>query len=336
MTGNQAHILDLLRRDQLASPRAFVVQTLGGGVSSDVFLIQDGGKRFVVKQALPQLKVKELWQADTSRNLVEFDFLRYLGGILPDAAPSVISAGDGYFAMEYLGGGYQNWKELLLRGQCHRQHAVQASKILATFHRASFGDSKLAARFETTANFHQLRTDPYFLTTGKRHPELQERFEQEAARLESTRECLVHGDYSPKNMMMGNDRLVLLDCEVAWYGDPSFDLGFLINHLLLKSLYHSPEDVGLPDLIWAAIDTYFAERKMDSSPQRDLDSRTASLLLMLMLARVDGKSPVEYLTSDDKQEFVRRFVTTGLSFPVSGLKQVVSQWFKALPVKTGH
>ncbi|HLV86222.1 MAG TPA: aminoglycoside phosphotransferase family protein [Candidatus Sulfotelmatobacter sp.] len=328
----ESHILDLLRRDQLASPDALVVQALGGGVSSDVFLIQDGERQFVVKQALPQLKVKDLWQADTSRNRVEFEFLNYLGEILPDAVPSVISAGEDYFAMEYLGADYRNWKDLLLRGECQRDHAVQAAKILATLHRSSFGRRDLAARFDTTGNFHQLRTDPYLLTTGARHPELREQFEQEAARLESTRECLVHGDCSPKNMMIGDGRFVLLDCEVAWYGDPSFDLGFLINHLLLKSLYHAPADVGLRRLIDGVLETYFSERKMDAPKQHELDARTAKLLLMLMLARIDGKSAVEYLASDGQREFVREFVRASFAANISGLQQVVDRWFTALPI----
>lgn len=336
MAESESHILHLLRRDRLVSPRATVVQPLGGGVSSDVFLIQDEDKRFVVKQALPQLKVKDLWQADVSRNRVEFEFLRYLGSILPDAVPSVISAGDGYFAMEYLSSDYQNWKQMLLRGECRREHAIQAAKILGTLHRTSFGDAELARCFDTTANFHQLRTDPYLLTTGKRHPPLQKQFEAEAVRLESTRECLVHGDYSPKNMLIGKRRLVLLDCEVAWYGDPSFDLGFLLNHLLLKSLYHAPQETDLEAMIRHAIETYFAERNMEASARQELDSRTGRLLLMLLLARIDGKSPVEYLTSDVKKEFVRRFVTSELARPNTDLQQVAAQWFAALPKQRGN
>ena len=62
----------------------------------------------------------------------------------------------------------------------------------------------------------------------------------EAERLVTCRSVLVHGDFSPKNLLVSGDRLVIIDCEVAWYGDPAFDLAFLLNHLCLKALYHAP------------------------------------------------------------------------------------------------
>jgi len=332
MAGNESPILDQLRRDQIVSGRNVLVKPLGGGVSSDVFLIDDEGKRFVVKRALPQLKVRDHWQADTSRNRVEYEFLRYLSRVVPDAAPAVFAVGADYFTMEYFGPEYRNWKELLLSGDCQPQHAVRAARILGTLHRVSFGNSELASQFDTTPNFHQLRTDPYLLTTGRRHSGLQERFEQEAVRLDKTRECLVHGDYSPKNILIGSGRTVLLDCEVACYGDPAFDLAFLIKHLLLKSLYHAPLDRDLQKIIGTLVEAYYDERQMENNG--DLDSRTARLLLMLLLARIDGKSPVEYLT-EPKQDFVRNFVSARLSAPTS-TRAVVGDWFADLRMRIGE
>lgn len=331
MAGSELHILHLLRRDGLVSGAARC-SPLSGGVSSDVFLIEDEGKRVVVKQALPCLKVRDYWPADTSRNRVEYEFLKYLKRLIPGAAPQVVAAGADYFAMEYLGPEYANWKELLLRGECRQEHALRAATILGTLHRESFGDSELASRFDTTINFHQLRTDPYLLTTGRRHSELSELFEQEAVRLEAARECLVHGDYSPKNMLIGNDRLVLLDCEVAWYGDPAFDVAFLTNHLLLKSLFHAPSDIGLQRMTATFLEKYFQERTLRAPAARELDARTAHLLLMLMLARVDGKSPVEYLTGGAK-DFVRTFVRSALASSQFSMDQVISRWFSNLSLQ---
>lgn len=328
MAASESHILPLLHRDGLVSGAARC-SPLSGGVSSDVFLIEDQGKRFVVKQALPCLKVRDHWPADTSRNHVEYEFLKYLKQLIPGAAPQLIAAGADYFAMEYLGPEYANWKELLLRGECRQEHALGAATILGTLHRQSFGDPQLASRFDTTTNFHQLRTDPYLLTTGQRHPELREVFEQEALRLEATRECLVHGDYSPKNILIGNSRLVLLDCEVAWYGDPAFDLAFLTNHLLLKSLFHAPAEIGLRRMTETFLENYFQERALPAAEAQDLDSRTARLLLMLMLARVDGKSPAEYLTGGG-QNFVRQFVGSTLAWSQFSMDQVISRWFSVL------
>lgn len=333
MAGSE-HILDLLRRDDLISDAAHC-SPLSGGVSSDVFLIEDREKRFVVKQALPCLKVQDHWPADTSRNRVEYEFLKYLKQLIPGAAPQVVAAGADYFAMEYLGPEYANWKELLLRGECRQEHALRAATILGTLHRESFGNPGLVSLFDSTTNFHQLRTDPYLLTTGRRHPELRELFEREAQRLEATRECLVHGDYSPKNILIGNGRLVLLDCEVAWYGDPAFDLAFLTNHLLLKSLFHAPVDHGLQQMTTTFLEKYFEERSLPADDARELDARTARLLLMLMLARVDGKSPVEYLTGGAK-DFVRTFVGSALTWSHFSMDQVISRCFSNLCLQAKH
>jgi aminoglycoside phosphotransferase (APT) family kinase protein len=330
MDGNQSEILDLLRRDHLLSEGEVRITALAGGVSSDVFLIEQGSRRFVLKRALPRLRVEDEWRANISRNGIEYEFLRYVQSIIPDAVPSVFAKGDGYFTMEYLGAEYKNWKQVLLSGECPGEHALQAAHILGTLHRISFGNPELAKSFETTANFHQLRTDPYLLTTGRRHPDLQSIFVNEAARLEQTRECLVHGDFSPKNLLIGNGRMVLLDCEVAWYGDPAFDLGFLINHLLLKSLYLAPWDCGLKASIESLLDVYFQRRELSESARGELEARTARLLLMLMLARIDGKSPVEYLTDDLRRNFVRGFVTDRLRFFALDLGQLIAEWFRDL------
>ena len=120
------------------------------------------------------------------RNRNEYEYLKYVGGILPDCVPKVFAAGDGGFTMEYLGAGFANWKQLLLEGRCRPKDARQAGKTLGAIHRVSFGDAALARLFDTTKNFHQLRTDPYLVTTGQRHPELREYFERENRRLENT------------------------------------------------------------------------------------------------------------------------------------------------------
>src|SRR5215469_11244178 len=330
MTKADSPIMDLLRRDRLISGDAVSITPLGGGVSSDVFLVVDGSKRFVLKRALPQLKVKDVWRADISRNRHEYEYLKYVSALLPGSVAVPFVLGPDYFTMEYLPPDFSNWKELLLLGNCCVEHASESARVLAIIHRESAGDEEAMRKFDTTANFHQLRTDPYLLTTGQRHPALRVHFEEEAQRLESTRECLVHGDYSPKNMLVGKERLVLVDCEVAWYGDPAFDVAFLLNHLLLKSLYHMPRDPGLRELIDTAIAQYYSERGLNRDLRQEFDRRTARLLLMLLLARIDGKSPVEYLGDEAKRAFVRDFVSAGLRENVTTLLGVVEEWFAGL------
>jgi aminoglycoside phosphotransferase (APT) family kinase protein len=299
---------------------------LSGGVSSEIYLVEDGSNKFVVKRALPRLKVNDAWFADVSRNRAERDYLAYVHGILPGAVPELCfsSPDDGYFGMEYLGEDFSNWKHLLLGGDFRIRHAELAGHLLGEIHRRTGGKDELRRQFDTTANFHQLRVEPYLLTTGARHPLLQGLFDAEARRIEATRAALVHGDFSPKNILISGDRMVLLDCEVAWYGDPAFDVAYLLNHLLLKSLYHAPQGEELSRLAKAFWQTY--RQQISTADFLLPEKRIVPLLLMLLLARVDGKSPVEYL-SLQKKEFIRAFVYKHLPAPPDCLAALFVRWF---------
>ncbi|MBK9138762.1 MAG: phosphotransferase [Verrucomicrobia bacterium] len=326
MSAAAAFLDQLLRDGHVRHPGARLIP-LAGGVSSDIYLVEDGEQRFVVKRALPRLRVADEWRADVGRNATERAFLDCVGRWRPDAVPRVLFANPeaGYFGMEYLGEGYQNWKQRLLGGVFVTAHATKAGSVIGEIHRRTAGDLEIRERFDTTPSFHQLRTAPYLLRTAERQPALRDWILAEAARLEATRECLVHGDFSPKNILIAAGRLVLLDCEVAWYGDPAFDVAFLLNHLLLKRLFHAPAGGELAGLIAAFWEAYQTAR-----PGTDisLEQRVTGLLPLLLLARVDGKSPVEYL-KPERQEFVRQFVF-GLSARRPGsLRGIISEWFDA-------
>jgi aminoglycoside phosphotransferase (APT) family kinase protein len=301
---------------------------LTDGVSSEIYRVDDGGDSFVVKRALAKLKVKEHWTADVCRNHYEQLFIEYVARFLPQAVPSLRPAPKdrGYFAMELLGPEFTNWKQRLLRGEARVEDALQAATILGRIHAHSAADSETERQFDTTANFIQLRIDPYLLTTGLRHPDLRPLFEEEAKRLASTRQCLVHGDFSPKNLMLSPSRMVLLDCEVAWYGDPAFDLAFLLTHLHLKALYHAPREIGLRKMCQAFWQRYVEETGGVIDSQA-LEPRVARLLLMLMLARIDGKSPVEYLRSQQQADWVRQFARSGILAAISSLSEISDRWF---------
>jgi aminoglycoside phosphotransferase (APT) family kinase protein len=319
-------ILNLLRRDGLVRADAPRLTPLAGGVSCEIYLVEDDANRFVVKRALPRLNVKAEWFADVKRNRHEWEFIRYVARFLPAAVPALqyCSAPDNYFVMEHLNGVFSNWKQLLLAGHASEDQAANAGNLLAQIHRQSTGDAEAARLFDTTPNFFQLRLDPYLLAAGEKNPPLRPLLEAEAARLAATRECLVHGDFSPKNILLSPGRLVLLDCEVAWYGDPAFDLAFFLTHLFLKALFHAPREIGLRPMIEKFRSAYQVAR-----PAPELEPRAGRLLLMLMLARVDGKSPVEYLAAA-RQQFVREFVRSELPAEISSLEAVTNAWFTRL------
>ena len=321
-------------RGLITSPVNVKLTALAGGVSCDIFLVEEGNTKFVLKRALAKLRVKDDWFADVNRNQHEQDYLDYAHRILPANFPKILHRDPkhGFFTMEYLGPEYANWKTMLLAGRHETKHALMAAVCLATIHTRSWNDPKAKATFDTGKNFFDLRISPYLLTTGQRNPSLAPLFEAEAKRLAATNLCLVHGDYSPKNMLISETRgMMILDCEVAWFGDPAFDIAFLLNHLVLKMLLFRSDCEQLLHMALQAWSFYIREFTPQQSDR--LEARTARLLLMLMLARIDGKSPVEYLREENQQRFVRQFVmqqlTSGRSLE---LANVVNEWFAEIRV----
>jgi aminoglycoside phosphotransferase (APT) family kinase protein len=289
-------VLRLLRDAGLVSRNETPPFTpLSGGVSSEIWKV--GG--VCVKRALPRLRVAQRWEAPIERNRYERLWLEAARAAAPGAAPRILAADDaaGLFAMEYVHS--PAWKELLREGTAEPRFAAEVGRTLAAIHTATAGRADVAARFATDAIFHAIRLEPYLVSTGKAHRELEERFRFLTERTAKTKACLVHGDVSPKNILVGAHGPVFLDAECAWYGDPAFDLAFCLNHLLLKCLWVPARREGFLQCFDALAAAYL---KGTSFP--DLEERVASLLPALLLARVDGKSPVEYLTEENKR-FVR-------------------------------
>lgn len=308
------------------SPR---FQLLTGGVSSEIYRVDDGGRTLVVKRALKKLKVKADWFADVSRNRYEAAFLRYVGTFMPESVPKILGQGDGYFVMEFLDEGFSNWKVLLKRGTCQVKHARQAGEVLGCIHAHSFGQPAIAQQFASTENFLQLRVSPYLHRIAEKHPSVAGVIAAEAERLLQPGSCLIHGDFSPKNILIAAQRLVLVDCEVAFYGDPAFDLSFLLCHLLLKGLLHAPEQKGLDGLARGFLTAYQNHRALDKGQFSELKALVGRLLTMLLLARVDGKSPVEYL-NEEKQVFTRAFCLHRLQQENFDLDKLMVDWFDNL------
>ncbi|WP_370979682.1 phosphotransferase family protein [Agaribacterium sp. ZY112] len=300
-------ILDTLVSQGVLSSKNVTASPLSGGVSCEIILLESDNESVVVKRALEKLKVKDDWFADVGRNKVEQNYLRYVDAFLPGIVPKIYYCDDeqNYFVMEMLGGDLENWKTRLLDDKFDQAYAVEAGSALGKIHEHSLGDRDAQAMFATLENFKQLRLEPYLLKTAERNPELSDLLIKEVERLASTQRCLVHGDYSPKNILVSPERLGVLDCEVAWYGDPVFDVAFYLNHFLLKAALKRDHCDALLDLAEQAWQAYSSAAP--SIVNAEFEQQLCHLLPMLMLARVDGKSPVEYLNSD-QQKIVKDFV----------------------------
>lgn len=312
----------------LLLPDDFRCSPLSGGVSCDIWKVESRARSFVVKRALPKLRVASEWLADVARNQHEQAYLKYVGAFLPDAVPEIYFSGPDFFAMECLDDGFSDWKSLLLNGKITAAPAIEAGLALGRIHSRSWQDSTAFQLFDTGSHFHDLRISPYLLASAQRNPNIAPLIEAEAARMAAVRLALVHGDYSPKNLMVRADRFVVLDCEVAWFGDPAFDVAFLVNHLLLKSIHRQENAEAFLALIPQFLAAYRA--CMGDSRSDQVLQNVPALLLCLLLARVDGKSPVEYLTNPGHQDSIRSFVTRELPHPPASIDELVTKWKSVL------
>ena len=300
---------------------------LGGGVSSEIWLVECSGRRLCLKRALPRLKVAQLWEAPVARNAYEVAWFRAAGRICPEAVPRLIGEdrARGLFAMEYLDPAtHPIWKERLRDGHADPAEAAAVGDRLVRIHRATAGDPEIARAFATDDSFYALRLDPYLIATGTRHPDLAAPLRRLAAATAATRRALVHGDVSPKNILIGPNGPVFLDAECAWYGDPAFDLAFVLNHLLLKCLWNKKAVAGFLACFDELTATYFAG--VGWEPRDAIEARAARLLPGLLLARIDGKSPVEYVTDERDKARVRLVARHLLLAPVERLAAVRDAW----------
>ena len=299
---------------------------LAGGVSSDIFRVDVDGQTLCVKRALPRLKVAADWRAPVERNAFEAEWLRVAGTIAPGSVPRLLAEDRtaGAFAMEWLPPDrYPVWKVQLRDGVIEARTAARVGDVLGRLHAATAGDPDVAARFPTDALFRSIRLDPYLLAAGRANPDLADRLDALARRTAGTKRVLVHGDFSPKNLLVGPAGPVVVDAECAWYGDPAFDLAFVLNHLLLKGAWQPQWRSRYVELFDMLIDAY--RRHVTWEPWPEVEQRTSTLLPALLLARVDGKSPVEYL-SGDAISAVRAFARAQIEADPVPLQSIASRW----------
>jgi aminoglycoside phosphotransferase (APT) family kinase protein len=306
-------------------------EPLAGGVSSDIWKVKAARGVYCVKQALPRLKVAALWEAPRERSHFEAEWLRVAAAIRPLNVPALIAedVGRNLIVMEYLPPErYPLWKAQLRDGNASPSFASDVAATLAAIHAATADDCEMAARFATDENFHAIRLAPYLEATARACPLVAPQLQAMSLRTAQTKKCLVHGDVSPKNILAGPRGPVLLDAECAWYGDPAFDLAFLLNHLLLKCIWTPQAAPAFLTCFVMAARTYL-EAVAWERPSA-LEVRAASLLPALMLARVDGTSPVEYITAEDDKALVRRFALRLLLKPMDEIAFIGEAWAREI------
>jgi aminoglycoside phosphotransferase (APT) family kinase protein len=326
-------LCDALSRMGLLSggePAEFV--ELSGGVSARIVSVTTSSQTVCVKQALPKLKVKADWAAPLSRNAAEVSWLRMVAKISPDSVPGVLGEDrpSSTFAMTYLDPlTYPVWKDQLLDGVVDQSVPVQLAQLLLRIHNETAGNPDMEQAFATDASFRALRLEPYFGATAAIHHDLAGMLAELSRSTLAQRKAVVHGDVSPKNVLIGPKGPLLLDAECAWYGDPAFDLAFCLNHLLLKCVIRPDAADAFLQSFNALVETYLAGIGWESV--RHFEARAAALLPALLLSRIDGKSPVEYICHEPIRQAIREFAKPWVLNPPASLAAIRTAWQRNKP-----
>jgi hypothetical protein len=308
------HLLAYLRASGRIGPGETPrMRPLPGGVSNRAVLVErPNGEAWAVKQALAKLRVAVDWFSSPARIEREALGLRWLATLAPPGTttPLIFEDRDRYIlAMAAVPEPHDNWKSLLLAGRVDPDHVAQFGRLLGTIGRNAAGDPEIAAVFDDRTFYDSLRLEPYYRYTAAQVPAAATFYAALLDETWATRLTLVHGDYSPKNVLVHRGRLILLDHEVIHYGDPAFDLGFGLTHLLSKA-HHLPAQrpafAAAAALFW---ETY-VDTLGDVSWAAGLEARAVRHTLACLLARVAGRSPLEYL--DPAERARQQAVVTAL------------------------
>lgn len=300
------------------------VQPLSGGVASDIAKVTTFGgagseTSYCVKFALPKLRVKADWFAPVERNFAEYSWLKTVAAIAPEASIDLYghSAHHNGFVMSYLeGDDTYLLKSVLLAGGGQAEQAEAIGQLLGKIHAHTSTTSFSRDGFYNQDDFYAIRIEPYLVHTARSYPEHSAAFQRMADQLYEAEAVLIHGDVSPKNILFCVDRPYMLDAECATMGDACFDVAFCLNHFILKAL-HVPgclqRYLSFCPAFWAAYSGHVCWEAAEV-----LERRLLTLLPMMMLARVDGKSPVDYLSAAE-QARVRQIALHFLAAPARSL-----------------
>jgi aminoglycoside phosphotransferase (APT) family kinase protein len=257
--------------------------------------------------------------------------MRLAKTIVPQAVPDIIfdDANAAVFAMTYFPpDAFPVWKNELRNGRVDFGFVDSVGCNLAALHSATAHNAPLAAQFANDSDFRSLRLEPYLEATAEKHLDIAGELRALMRNTLSRHIALVHGDVSPKNILVGRSGPIFLDAECAVYGDPAFDVAFCLCHLLLKCLWNSTAASRFLDGFDRLRTAYFS--RCDFSGCNEIEIRSAALLPALLLARIDGKSPVEYVTREKDRDLVRRAMRPLIKYAPQTLSAVRQVWLESL------
>ena len=282
--------------DSINKEKILNYKRLKGGVSSEVYKVTTNTKTYCIKRSLKKLMVKKKWIVNQNRIYFEYLWLYYCKQILQNNIPKTYHYNSlkKYIVMEYLDNTkFKTLKELYFKKNINLSTIKTISNHLYKIHNLSKNSNVKKIFSKNSRNFFNLRLDPYFNEVAKVYPHFKKKVNKINANYKKSSITLVHGDFSPKNILVGKNKIIYLDAECCNYGDPVFDLVFFSNHLLIKSIFISEKK----ELFLKAYKLFYKQymRKLSKYEYKNYLKRILDMTPVMLLARVDGKSPVEYI-----------------------------------------
>ncbi|WP_078429232.1 phosphotransferase [Alkalihalobacterium alkalinitrilicum] len=295
----------LYKRGLVLNKDNLICEVLSGGISCKVVKITTESTSFVIKQARSKLQVENDWYSDIRRIYIERDCLNVFNEIIPEDAPKLLYHDDDNYliVMEAAPANALSWKQQLMIGKLDFKVTEKIAVTLAIIHSKAAQDEQLKQQFNNKEFFKELRISPYLETIREKYKSLSNDIDRIINMLLKDKTTLVHGDFSPKNILIVDQKIFLLDHEVAHTGHPAFDLAFITNHFLLKSIKNKKWANGYMNLMLCFVEQYLSS--IDFMDRNQLERETIRVLALLLLARVDGKSPAEYITDEHDQDLIR-------------------------------
>ena len=310
--------------DSINKEKIIKYKKLEGGVSSEVYHVKTNKSEYCIKRSLKKLLVKKEWIADTNRIKFEYYWLNHCRNILNKNIPKTYEFNNKkkYIVMEYLNNSkYKTLKELYFKKIINLNTIRLISKHLYKIHSKS-NNYKIKILFKGNRNnFNDLRLDPYFNEVGRVYPKYKEYVKDLNKNYLINSSTLIHGDFSPKNILIGKNKIVYLDAECCNFGDPIFDLVFFSNHLLLKSIFIKDKS---KEFIKSYIIFYKEYLKnLNAKKSKQYVDRIIKMTPIMMLARIDGKSPVEYIKSKKIKNTIRNKSFLLLEREINNLNDII-------------
>jgi 5-methylthioribose kinase len=296
---------------------------LPGGISCLTTLISnDAGQTMVVKEARSRLAVADEWLSSPERIGIEAEAIKRLGKILPGRVPGLLFMDHAKFllGMEAVPMPHDNWKTLLLQGQVSDVHIRQFANMLGVIHQSTLHSAYDESVFQNRHFFESLRIQPYYEQSAEKEPSIRSFIHDLIRRTREHSECLTHGDYSPKNILIHRDQLYLLDHEVVHFGDGCFDVGFAMTHFLSKAYFVTDRMEAFKNAAQLFWNTYSGVFEVD----QDWEDRCIRHTLGCLVARIRGKSPLEYLEEEHRIDQLARTKRLIHDLPPS-MEQLIQQ-----------